>query len=124
MTRSRAAVLAVLDAASEPLSVSSVKDTLDCPCDQATVYRALHWLEEEGMAESFVLSCQEHGTERYYVSAASPHRHWFHCSSCHRFTDLGACCMGNLVEDLERKRGIRIERHILYFTGTCEACRA
>jgi len=54
MTRARAAVLATLDAATEPLSAAGVVTRLADCCDQATVYRALHHLEETGRAESFV----------------------------------------------------------------------
>jgi Fur family ferric uptake transcriptional regulator len=122
MTRAREAVLAVLEEASEPLSASGVASALGESCDQATVYRALHYLEESGMAESFVLHCSEHGVERYYTSRSSAHRHWFHCESCHRFVDLGACRLGGMVGRVERELGVRVMRHTLYMTGLCPEC--
>lgn len=122
MTKAREAVLAALDAASEPLSAAGAIAALGGACDQATVYRALHYLEESGRAESFVLQCDEHGVERYYVSRGSAHRHWFHCESCHRFTDLGACRIGGLVKQVERELGLRVARHTLYMTGQCSRC--
>lgn len=124
MTKARAAVLAALDAATEPLSAAGVVTRLADRCDQATVYRALHHLEEAGRAESFVLYCSEHGVERYYASAGAPHRHWFHCESCHRFVDLGACRIGGLVADVERELGLRVSRHTMYLSGTCADCIA
>lgn len=122
MTKARKAALDALDGAPEPLSASGLHERLGSSCDQATVYRALHFLEEKGLAESFVLHCAEHGTERYFVSRNAPHRHWFHCALCHRFLDLGACAIGPMAQRLERERGIRISSHVLYFTGTCPEC--
>ena len=124
MTRSRAAALAVLEAAASPLRAADVLDAIGGACDQATVYRSLHFLEEGGWAESFVLHCSEHGTERYFVSAGKPHRHFFHCESCHRFIDLGACRLGGLVAELEREYGLEVKSHTLYFSGLCAECRA
>jgi Fur family transcriptional regulator, ferric uptake regulator len=122
VTKAREAVLAALDAASEPQSASGVIDAIGGACDQATVYRALHYLEESGRAESFVLHCSEHGVERYYASAGSAHRHWFHCESCHRFIDLGSCRLGGMIGQVERELGLRVMRHTLYMTGHCPRC--
>jgi Fur family transcriptional regulator, ferric uptake regulator len=122
VTKARETVLAALDAASEPLSASGVIGSIGGACDQATVYRALHYLEESGRAESFVLRCEEHGVERYYVSRASAHRHWFHCESCHRFIDLGECRIGGMIGEVERELGLRVMRHTLYMTGRCPRC--
>jgi len=124
VTRARAAVLSALEAASEPLSAAGVASRLTGACDQATVYRALHHLEEAGLAESFVLHCAMHGVERYYAAASSTHRHWFHCESCHRFVDLGACRLGGIVSELEREHGLRVTRHTMYLTGVCGDCAA
>jgi Fur family transcriptional regulator, ferric uptake regulator len=122
MTRARLAVLAALDAAAEPLSAAGVIAAIGCACDQATVYRALHYLEESGCAESFVLQCDEHGVERYFASRSAAHRHWFHCVACHRFIDLGACRIGGMIGEVERELGVRVARHTLYMTGTCPSC--
>jgi len=124
MTKARKAVLEALASASEPLSAAAVARLLAGLCDQATVYRALHYLEDAGLAESFVLHCTEHGVERYYVDAAAPHGHWFHCESCHRFVSLGGCKLGRLMADFESELGIEIKSHTLYLTGRCPDCRA
>ncbi|MFH2115359.1 MAG: transcriptional repressor [Spirochaetota bacterium] len=123
MTKARKAAFEALGTADEPLSAASVLSAIGACCDQATVYRALHYLESCGFAESFVLHCDEHGTERYYVSAAAVHRHWFHCESCHRFIDLGACRLGGIVQDLEGELGLKVSRHVMYLTGLCKSCQ-
>lgn len=123
MTRARKAVLAVLEAAITPVSAGSIRTSIGPCCDQATVYRALGYLESSGQAESFVLRCDEHGTERYYVSKILPHRHWFHCEACHRFIDLGACKLSGLCAEIEEERGLLVKSHTLYFSGLCRDCR-
>lgn len=123
MTKARKAALEALGSAAEPLSAAGIMAAIGACCDQATVYRALHYLESSGFAESFVLHCHEHGTERYYVSAAIAHRHWFHCESCHRFMDLGVCKLGRIVDDLEVELGLKVHRHVMYLTGLCGACQ-
>ncbi len=122
MTRARKAALDALVAAERPLSAAGVCAAIDLDCDQATVYRALHYLEERELAESFILHCDEHGTERYYVSAGAGHNHWFHCEACHRFIDLGKCRIGDLAAEIERENGVQVRRHVLYFTGLCGNC--
>jgi len=130
MTKARKATLDTLVDAPEPLSATAVSARLGELCDQATVYRTLHFLEEKGFAESFVLHCEEHGTERYYSAIRAddsdreiPHRHWFHCEACHRFIAIGACTVSQLVERFEQEQSVSVSRHVLYFTGLCSDCR-
>ncbi|MBN1520875.1 MAG: transcriptional repressor [Spirochaetales bacterium] len=124
MTKARSRVLAALDNAAEPLSAAGVMEAIGQSCDQATVYRALAYLEGAGLAESFVFHCDEHGTERYYVKAAAAHRHWFHCRTCHRFVDLGSCVLDSILAGYEKEYGIRVKGHALYLTGDCADCAA
>ena len=122
MTKAREAVRGILDVSGEPLSALEVGSLAGSLCDTATIYRALHYLEDRGLAESFVLHCSAHGTERYYVSRGARHRHWFHCERCHRFVDLGACRMEPLLREMEREAGVAISAHTLYATGLCAEC--
>lgn len=124
MTKAREAVLEVLESAKNPLSAADVAANISTLCDTATVYRSLHYLEEQGLAESFVLYCTTHGTERYYVPHNAEHRHWFHCEQCHRFVDLGCCRIESLLEKMEAETGVSIRTHTLYATGLCSECRA
>lgn len=129
MTRARKAVLDILAGASEPLSAGEIRDSLLVAVDQATVYRTLHYLEENGFADSFILHCAAHGTERFYTAAADadgaemPHRHWFHCEACHEFIDLGDCGLVSRLDAYESRFGIEVKTHTLYLTGICSRCR-
>lgn len=123
MTKSRQQVLGVLNSSKEPLSASQVFKLIGMSCNQATVYRILSYLEMKGYAESFVLHCDSHGTERYFSSLKSSHKHWFHCESCHCFIDLGNCIINSFVHDFEKKEQVTIHKHVLYITGVCPACK-
>lgn len=128
MTRSRKQVLSVLQRSHQPLSAAAVHHELGLCCDQATIYRTLHYLEDQGLAESFVLYCTEHGTERYYTAVqgedgrALPHRHWFHCTRCHAFIELGTCVVSVMVRAFEETQAVSVQHHVLYLTGLCRTC--
>jgi Fur family ferric uptake transcriptional regulator len=130
-TKARQAIIETLTVASEPLSAASVFQRLNISVDQVTVYRNLHLLEEEGLADSFILHCADHGTERYYTASPQTggngytvHRHWFHCEKCHNFIDLGSCKLAELVADYETQYGLSVHTHTLYLTGVCANCKS
>ena len=129
-TKARQAIMEILAHAKVPLTAAAVYGALGASADQATVYRNLHLLDEAGLADSFILHCADHGTERYYTARAEAgegeqgaHRHWFHCERCHSFTDLGSCTLASLVSDYETRHGITVLTHTLYLTGFCAACK-
>lgn len=123
MTKARQATLEVLQKADKPLSANEISEKMTLSCDPATVYRTLHYLENKGFTESFVLHCTEHGTERYYtVKEGSAHHHWFHCKQCHTFIDLGDCSLSHLIDGYEKHMGIEVTGHTLYLTGLCHDC--
>lgn len=129
MTSIRKQALDILLSSEKPLSAAALYERLENQCDQATVYRTLHYFEEQGYAESFVLHCDEHGTERYYTAVRDaqglplPHRHWFHCEGCHQFTQITTCGIAGVVKTFERQSGARVTNHILYLMGLCAACQ-
>jgi len=123
LTKARKAVLDALHAFG-PASALDIGSKLASACDQATVYRALHFLEEEGWADSFVLRCELRGTERYYVVRSEAHRHWLHCERCHGFVDLGECRVEPLLKEMEDSLGVEIRSHTLYAAGICRSCGA
>ena len=122
MTHARVLTLEVLAKTKVPISALGLAELIKDSCNQATVYRALHFLESKGLVHGFVLHCSEHGTERYFVKADSVHRHWFHCECCHSFLDMGTCRLQGLQADLENEYGIHIQEHNLSFTGLCKTC--
>jgi Fur family ferric uptake transcriptional regulator len=124
MTKARIHVLETIAQAKEPVSARQLCGKFQNEHDPATIYRALHYLEEKGRLDSFILHCSEHGTERYYVLHVAEHRHWFHCERCHRFTDLGLCQFDALVAKMSAEKGLIVTSHTFYATGVCPDCRA
>lgn len=110
----------------EPVSASHLLQHPSIRFDQATVYRNLHYLEEKGMADSFILHCTEHGTERYYSYRSCEdgvHHHWFHCRTCHRFIDLGDCQYDEQLARWEQAYGFTVSDHTFFLTGQCKNCK-
>ena len=110
----------------EPVSASLLLQHPSIRFDQATVYRNLHYLEETGMADSFILHCTEHGTERYYSYRSCEdgvHHHWFHCRTCHRFIDLGDCQYDEQLARWEQAYGFTVSDHTFFLTGQCKNCK-
>lgn len=122
MTKAREAVWNILNEAESPLSAAEVEQLAEGFCDTATIYRTLHFLQQKGMADSFVFHCAAHGTGRYYVADKNRERHWFHCEACHRFTDLGLCREEAFLRDMEKTAGVIIRGHVFYATGLCSMC--
>lgn len=125
MTKARKSLLAVLKEAVQPLSVADLVANPQIACNQATVYRSLRYLEQQGYVDSFVLHCTDHGTERYYcaVTEKSAHSHWFHCTVCHRFTDVGSCLLTEDLRRWESQYGFSITDHTFFLTGVCQTCK-
>nr|WP_319473129.1 Fur family transcriptional regulator [uncultured Sphaerochaeta sp.] len=127
MTKARKALLELLKESKEPVSASMLSAEPSLPFNQATIYRNLHYLEEQGFAESFILHCTEHGTERYYSyrsRSEGVHHHWFHCEQCHAFIDLGGCAYQEQMKDWEKQYGFTISDHTFFLTGICASCKS
>jgi Fur family ferric uptake transcriptional regulator len=122
MTKTRLAVYETLQGSEVPLSAAEIYKRIPMNLDLATVYRSLHYFEDQGKIESFSFTCAEKGTERYFYRRKEPHAHFFHCEGCHKFINLGDCRVGGMLQDIESDYGVKIESHTLYFTGLCGGC--
>ncbi len=129
MTKARRSVLQILTHEEKPMSAQDISSKIDSTINPVTVYRTLHYLENEGYCESFLLHCTKKGTERYYVSLVDEegnecaHHHWFHCEKCHQFTDLGSCQIDSLIENYTKNLDLTILHHSLSLSGICHSCQ-
>lgn len=83
-----------------------------------TVYRNLHILKEQGLAQELT-----NGKEASrWEGNISPHYH-FVCQSCHRVWDLPVPVERRLERRLIRQLGLEIYGHRLEFYGLCNNCR-
>jgi Fur family ferric uptake transcriptional regulator len=126
MTKARRTLLAILKEATQPLAANHLIEHPHVTCNQATVYRSLHYLEEKGYIDSFVLRCNGHVAERYYSYRKEDggHSHWFHCTECHCFIDLGECAMEEQIAAWEQHYRFFVCDHFFSLTGICERCKA
>lgn len=117
-TRQRTAIRAVIDAAGRPLSpqeVLSAAQTEVPGLSQATVYRNLKSLVDEGDIAVVTLP----GDSPRYESARHAHHHHFQCNECKRVFDVHDC-----PGDLARlaPKGFTVEHHELTLYGRCAEC--
>jgi Fur family ferric uptake transcriptional regulator len=123
MTKARRETLNVLQEANFPLSANDIVKKIAITVDPVTIYRTLKYLEERGYTDSFLLHCEDHGTQRYYTFRdKDAHHHWFHCKKCHSFIDLGSCELESILKRYQKEFGIAIADHTLNLVGLCPKC--
>lgn len=122
MTKKRSWILDLFKETEQPLCAQQVYEQLNGSLDMATVYRGLKYLEQKKEINSFVLDCSHRGIERYYNISESQHRHYLHCVTCHSFTVLERCPLGNL-NSIEEETGFKVDEHFLTLKGICSKCR-
>ncbi len=83
--------------------------------NQATVYRNLKLMVEEGWLER--LAHEAFGT--LYERADKEHHHHFLCRSCNRAFDLPGCALDH---DNASLSGFQVENHEIYLFGICPSC--
>src|SRR5919202_2342107 len=84
----------------------------------ATVYRALHDLEEAGLIDAL-----PHGaTETCYRLCGEGHHHHLVCASCHRVVELTDCRLEPWLRRAAAKQGFEPLAHQLEVTGLCASC--
>jgi Fur family ferric uptake transcriptional regulator len=115
-------ILAYLEGAQNPVSAREIFKGMHLEKKTAfsSVYRALWYLEENGLVSGFSVPCDSCGKDRYFTDAARGHRHYFHCDTCHRFIEIGECPVD--ISGIERKYGVTVRRHSVTYSGTCKKC--
>lgn len=120
ITRTRLAVLEVLQCSAHSLSrddVATRLDALEVAHDRVTLYRTLDWLVEHGLAHR--ISGPDRAW-RYNAGSETDSRHaHFHCGRCGH-----VLCLESVQPDaqLELPAGYRPERAELVVHGICPDC--
>jgi Fe2+ or Zn2+ uptake regulation protein len=123
VTRSREAILAILERTHHPLSVAEIHEALKrekISVDLVTVYRTLSVFKELGMISRVEL---QEGQFRYELCHGREHHHHIRCRGCGRIADLMLCPLKKVMAAVERETRFLIEEHSLEFIGWCPQCR-
>ena len=124
MTRTRKAVLAVLEGARFPLSATELYAQLkndNVAIDLVTVYRNLTALKELGLVTQ--LELHQEGQFRYEIKEGREHHHHIRCKSCGRIVDLLLCPLKKLTSLIEQETRFVVGDHSLEFSGWCPKCQ-
>ncbi|HNQ76904.1 MAG TPA: Fur family transcriptional regulator [Pseudothauera hydrothermalis] len=122
VTRTRVAVLQCLLASHQPLSHDQIVANLaagGAHHDRVTVYRALDWLVEQGIA---VRVPGKERAAKFEAVRHDGHRHaHFHCDACGR-----VLCLESIEPAIAvaLPAGYRLEQAELVLHGACPACNA
>jgi Fur family transcriptional regulator, ferric uptake regulator len=87
---------------------------------RATVYRALQWMVEAGIARKV-----DFGEGRFRFEHSYRHPRHFHliCQSCNRSSEFLSSDIEALIEEIAVARSFTAGQSVLQIYGTCEECR-
>lgn len=124
MTRTRRAVLSVLERSQYPLSPTELYAQLKkhkVAIDLVTVYRNLVALKELGLVAQ--LELHQEGQVRYEMKEGRQHHHHIRCKGCGRIVDLLLCPLKKLTAVIEKETRFVVGDHSLEFSGWCPRCQ-
>ena len=124
MTRTRRAVLNILETSKYPLSPSELYALLQkdkVAIDLVTVYRNLTALKELGLVTQ--LELHQEGQFRYEIKEGREHHHHIRCKNCGRIVDLLLCPLKKLTALIEQETRFIVGDHSLEFSGWCPKCQ-
>lgn len=123
LTKKRDALSNCIRSSGMPISAPQIVEIMKQQMDQATVYRGLQFLENNGIIESFLFECSSEGILKYYTYRSDEHRHYFHCERCHRFIPV-EICNARSIEAIEKEHKVEITSHTVCYRGICGECAA
>ncbi len=91
-------------------------------CDLATIYRAMHLLEEMGMVKRFDFG---DGTARFELvgEGNDGHHHHLVCTGCAEVVEIEECFPSEIETGIAAANGFKNVTHKLEFFGLCPACQ-
>lgn len=121
LTPQRMAVLRILDNAGEHLSALQIcqlaQDELP-GITEATVYRTLSFLTEQGL----ILAAHMGNGQLVYESAMHAHHHLV-CRACGSCQAIEHAVLKNLYQHLHDATGFQVDRVHITFFGLCPQCQ-
>jgi Fur family ferric uptake transcriptional regulator len=123
ITGPRAAILEILRQHPHPFTNKEIFAALPKgQCDLATIYRAMHLLEDLGMVKRFDFG---DGTARYelVVEGEDGHHHHLVCTHCAQVVEIGECFSSEIETRIAAANGFKSVTHKLEFFGICPKCQ-
>ena len=122
VTGPRQAILEALRDQAHPLPIRTIHTSLPDTCDLATVYRAMHLLENNGMVKRFDFG---DGTARFELINAGDNGHHHHliCRQCSSVVELKECFPSKLEKKIAKQNSYIAISHKLEFFGICPECQ-
>jgi Fur family ferric uptake transcriptional regulator len=123
ITGPRAAILEILRRHPHPLTNRDIFAALpQGQCDLATIYRAMHLLEEMGMVQRFDFG---DGAARFELVGEGDdgHHHHLVCTRCAEVIEIAECFPNEIEKRIAAANGFKQVTHKLEFFGLCPACQ-
>ncbi len=123
-TKSRSAILEVLEHSPQPLSAEAVYAELknkDINMNLSTVYRTLEILTEKNLTEKLTITGEN---KALYEPSHIGHRHYLVCLDCKKTTAVEGCPLEGYEKKLADETDFQIEGHKLDIYGYCSQCRS
>lgn len=119
-TKSRLAILKILDKSSEPMTAEDIHSLVvkEVNMSLSTTYRTLGTLAEKGI----LLKNLSQDGKTYYQINNHQHKHQLVCTLCSETVPIEDCPLTTLEENLTQKTGFVITGHSLEFLGICPKC--
>lgn len=86
---------------------------------RATVYRALRWMVDAGIARKVDFG---EGRFRYEHSYLHPKHFHLICKSCNESSEFLSSDIESLIDEVSVERNFTIEKTVVQIYGTCKAC--
>ena len=123
ITGPRQAILEILRQHSHPLTNREIHAAMpQGQCDLATIYRAMHLLEELGMVKQYDLG---DSVARFELvdDDGDGHHHHLVCTRCAQVIEVAECFSDQIESRLASKHGFKAVTHKLEFFGVCPDCQ-
>ncbi len=123
VTGPREAILAVLERQEHPVSIKEIFEALPAgDCDLATVYRAMHLLEQLQLVQRFDLGDRVARFELIREGHEGHHHHLV-CRRCAGVVEIDECSIAAAEARIAARNGFRAVTHRLEFFGICPSCQ-
>ena len=123
VTGPRKAILKILRQQAHPLTTREIMAAMPrSQCDLATIYRAMHLLEELRMVKQYDFG---DGAARWELVGEEDggHHHHLVCTRCAQVVEIEECFSDEIERRIADRNGFQAVTHKLEFFGICPECQ-